>query len=39
MVLSRRDAETFLDALAAPPKPNRKLASALKEHKRRVVQR
>ncbi len=39
MVLSRRDAETFLDAILNPPKPNTKLRKALEEHDRRVVSR
>jgi len=39
MVLSRRDAETFLDAILNPPKPNAKLQKALDEHNRRVEQR
>ena len=36
MALSRRDAETFLDAILKPPKPNAKLRKALDEHRRRV---
>lgn len=39
MVLSRRDAETFLDAILNPPKPNAKLRKALDEHGRRVESR
>ena len=37
MVLNRREAEIFFDALVRPPKMNARLASALKEHDRRVV--
>ena len=37
MVLDRRDAEAFFDALVQPPKMNARLAAALKEHDRRVV--
>lgn len=37
MVLDRRDAEAFFDALVRPPRMNAKLAAALKEHDRRVV--
>ena len=36
MVLDRRDAEAFFDALVRPPMMNAKLAAALKEHDRRV---
>ena len=36
MVLSRADAEAFFDALVHPPKMTGELASALKEHERRV---
>ncbi len=39
MVLSRRDAETFLDVIINPPKPNAKLRTALGEHSRRVESR
>jgi len=39
MVLSRRDAEIFLDAIVNPPRPNAKLRKALEEHRRRVVTR
>lgn len=39
VVLSRRDAVAFFDALAAPPRMNAKLAAALKEHDRRVRSR
>ena len=39
MVLSRRDAQTFLDAILEPPKMNAKLREALDEHGRRVVSR
>ncbi len=39
MALSRRDAETFLDAILTPPKPNAKLRKALDEHRRRVQSR
>ena len=37
MVLDRRDAEAFFDALVRPPRMNAKLAAALKEHDRRVI--
>ncbi len=39
MALSRRDAETFLDAILNPPKPNAMLRKALDEHDRRVESR
>jgi uncharacterized protein (DUF1778 family) len=39
LVLSRRDAEIFLDAIVNPPPPNAKLSEALEEHRRRVVAR
>jgi uncharacterized protein (DUF1778 family) len=39
MVLTRRDAEIFLDAIIGPPRPNPKLLQALEEHRRRVVSR
>ena len=39
MVLSRRDAKTFLDAILDPPKPNAKLRKAVDEHGRRVESR
>lgn len=39
MALSRRDAETFLDAILSPPKPNARLRKALDEHGRRVESR
>lgn len=39
LVLSRRDAEIFLDAIVNPPPPNAKLSEALEEHCRRVVAR
>ena len=39
MVLSQRDAETFLDAILEPPKANARLREALDEHGRRVVSR
>jgi uncharacterized protein (DUF1778 family) len=39
MVLSRRDAETFLDAIVDPPKPSARLRKAIGEHRRRVVSR
>jgi len=39
MVLSRRDAELFFDALANPPALNSGLAAALEEHSRRVQSR
>ena len=39
MVLSRRDAQAFLDAILEPPEMNAKLRKALDEHGRRVVSR
>lgn len=39
LVLSRRDAEAFLDAIAAPREPSEKLRQALEELRRRVVSR
>ena len=39
MVLSRRDAEVFVDAILNPPRPSAKLGQALEEHRRRVVSR
>ena len=39
MALSRRDAETFLDAILNPPKPAAKLVKAFDEHRRRVLSR
>ena len=39
MVLGRRDAELFFDAVANPPAPNDELRTALDEHGRRVVSR
>ena len=39
MVLTRRDAETFMDAIINPPKPNAKLRAAFDEHRRRVQSR
>ena len=39
IALSRRDAEVFLDALLAPPKPSAKLRKAIEEHRRSVVSR
>jgi uncharacterized protein (DUF1778 family) len=39
LVLSRRDAEIFLDAIVNPPPPNAKLSETLEEHRRRVVAR
>ena len=39
MVLTRHDAEVFLDAIIDPPRPNPKLLQALEEHRRRVVSR
>jgi uncharacterized protein (DUF1778 family) len=39
MVLSRRDAEVFLDAILDPPTPSAKLRNAFEEHRRRVVSR
>lgn len=37
MKLSRRDAETFFNALANPPMINAKLTDALKEHSHRIA--
>ncbi len=37
MVLSKRDSETFFDALSRPVQFNSKLLSAFKEHGRRIV--
>ncbi len=37
--LSARDAKTFLDALANPPKPNKKLLGAVRAHRRLVESR
>jgi uncharacterized protein (DUF1778 family) len=39
MVLSRRDAEVFFDAIIDPPPPGETLANAMKEYRRRVVSR
>jgi uncharacterized protein (DUF1778 family) len=39
MMLSRRDAEAFLDAILDPPKPSAKPRNAIEEHRRRVVSR
>ena len=39
MVLSRRDAEVFVDAILNPPRPSAKLRQAVEEHRRRVVSR
>ncbi len=39
MVLSRRDAEGFLEAVLNPPRPSPELREALDEHRRRVVSR
>ncbi len=39
MVLNKRDAETFFDALSKPAKFNAKLLSAFKDHDSRVVSR
>jgi uncharacterized protein (DUF1778 family) len=39
MVLSRRDAEVFLDAIVNPPRPSPRLRKALEEHRRRAVSR
>ena len=39
MVLSRRDAEVFLDAIVNPPGTSAKLRKAFEEHRRRVVAR
>jgi len=37
--LSARDAKTFLDALANPPQPNKKLMNAVRAHNRLVESR
>ena len=39
MVLGKRDAEVFLDAILNPPEPNEKLRRAMREHRERVVSR
>jgi uncharacterized protein (DUF1778 family) len=39
MVLSRRDAEVFLDAIVDPPRPSARLREALEKHRRRVAAR
>lgn len=39
MVLSRRDAEVFFDAILDPPPPGEALANAMREYRRRVVSR
>lgn len=39
MVLGRRDAETFLDAILNPPKPNDMLCKGLDAHRRHVLSR
>jgi uncharacterized protein (DUF1778 family) len=39
MVLSRRDAEVFVDAILNPPQPSAKLRQTIEEHRRRVVSR
>ena len=39
MLLSRRDAELFLEAVLNPPGPSAKLRKAVEEHRRRVVSR
>lgn len=39
MVMNRRDAEVFLDAIVNPPGPSAKLRKAFEEHRRRVVAR
>ena len=39
MVLGKRDAEVFLDAILNPPKPNEKLRRAMREYRKRVVSR
>ena len=36
VVLERREAEIFLDAIVNPPAPNERLRAALEEHARRV---
>ncbi len=37
MVLSRRDAEVFLDAIMRQPQPSARLRKAILEHRRRVI--
>ncbi len=39
MVLGKRDAEVFFDAILNPPEPNEKLRRAMREHRKRVVSR
>ncbi len=39
MVLSKRDAEVFFDAILNPPAPSETLANAMKEYRRRIVSR
>ncbi len=39
MILSKRDAEVFFDAILDPPAPSETLANAMKEYRRRVVSR
>lgn len=39
MVLKKRDAEIFFDAIINPPNPNKKLIDALLEYDRRVTSR
>jgi len=39
MVLSKRDAEVFFDAILNPPPPDGTLGNAMQEYRRRVVSR
>jgi len=39
VVLSRRDAEVFLEAILDPPPPSATLRAAIEEHRRRVAAR
>ena len=39
MVLSKRDAEVFFDAILNPPRPNEALREALEEYRERVTSR
>jgi uncharacterized protein (DUF1778 family) len=39
MVLSRRDAEVFLEAVLNPPPPSARLREAIEEYRRRVIPR
>ncbi|MBF0145676.1 MAG: DUF1778 domain-containing protein [Magnetococcales bacterium] len=39
MMLNRKDADRFLDAILNPPEPNENLRTAMEEHSRRVIHR